>query len=321
MNYQKIYDSLVKKNHNFQHGEYFESHHIRPKSIGGKDTEDNLVNLTAREHYIAHALLVKIAEIGGDKQAYYKMLYAFNCMRWGRVSCDRSFKFNSRLYQKLKQRYSSIRRELMKKGITNPSFGKSWIHNKKLKQSKLWDMSVPIPDGWNIGRKITSWDSRLKPRKQPIKRLRTCRKQSSHKKRIKDKQQMILQKVELFTKMYNDYVQYGLQYVRDKYNYRKSQENLGMRFKRYVPNYDRKKLRNRALTIKTELHGRYNAKTKNMSVEQKKKYFTEVYSFFKEYGYDETIRHFQYNGTRNALMYNFRTYVDEYVPNNSKRWG
>ena len=84
---------------------------------------------------------------------------------------------------------------------------------------------------------------------------------------------MILQKVELFTKMYNDYVQYGLQYVRDKYNYRKSQENLGMRFKRYVPNYDRKKLRNSALTIKTELHGRYNAKTKNMSVEQKKEIF------------------------------------------------
>lgn len=43
-------------------GEYFETHHIVPKSLGGTDDKNNLVNLTAREHYIAHLLLVKIAK-------------------------------------------------------------------------------------------------------------------------------------------------------------------------------------------------------------------------------------------------------------------
>ena len=41
-------------------GIYVEKHHIIPKSEGGDDSDDNLVNLTAREHYVAHLLLAKI---------------------------------------------------------------------------------------------------------------------------------------------------------------------------------------------------------------------------------------------------------------------
>ena len=51
---------------------YTEKHHIIPKSIGGTDTPDNLVTLTAREHFIAHRLLAKITE--GDAKG--KMLHA-----------------------------------------------------------------------------------------------------------------------------------------------------------------------------------------------------------------------------------------------------
>ena len=62
MNYQKVYDQLVQKNHIFLEGEYFETHHKVPLSLGGTDDKSNLVDLTAREHYIAHLLLVKISE-------------------------------------------------------------------------------------------------------------------------------------------------------------------------------------------------------------------------------------------------------------------
>ena len=40
--------------------EYYEIHHIIPKSSGGLDTEDNLAVLTAREHFICHWILYKI---------------------------------------------------------------------------------------------------------------------------------------------------------------------------------------------------------------------------------------------------------------------
>lgn len=39
---------------------YVESHHIIPKCMNGLDNEENIVHLTAREHYVAHQLLVKI---------------------------------------------------------------------------------------------------------------------------------------------------------------------------------------------------------------------------------------------------------------------
>ena len=57
MNYQKIYDQLIqnRKNNRLSKKDcYCEEHHIIPLSEGGPDTKDNKVNLSAREHYIAH---------------------------------------------------------------------------------------------------------------------------------------------------------------------------------------------------------------------------------------------------------------------------
>lgn len=39
---------------------YTENHHILPRSLGGLDDANNLVALTAREHFIAHLLLSKM---------------------------------------------------------------------------------------------------------------------------------------------------------------------------------------------------------------------------------------------------------------------
>lgn len=40
--------------------QYYETHHIIPRCMGGSDAKSNLVRFTAREHYIAHMLLVKM---------------------------------------------------------------------------------------------------------------------------------------------------------------------------------------------------------------------------------------------------------------------
>lgn len=39
---------------------YCEEHHIIPKCLGGSDESDNLVKLSAREHFVAHLLLHKM---------------------------------------------------------------------------------------------------------------------------------------------------------------------------------------------------------------------------------------------------------------------
>lgn len=56
---------------------YYEKHHIVPKCLGGLDNPENLVKLTARQHFIAHLLLTKMCK-GKIKyklySAYSKML-------------------------------------------------------------------------------------------------------------------------------------------------------------------------------------------------------------------------------------------------------
>lgn len=56
---------------------YTERHHIIPEAMGGPTAKENLVFLTAREHFICHWLLTKMTK-GKD---YYSMISALDGMR------------------------------------------------------------------------------------------------------------------------------------------------------------------------------------------------------------------------------------------------
>lgn len=97
MDYASHYCALISKrlrNPITKDDCYCERHHIIPKSEGGLDEPDNLVNLTAREHYVAHLLLAKIY-----KDA--KMISAVTIMMTSWHG-KRQFRFNSKLYEKLR---------------------------------------------------------------------------------------------------------------------------------------------------------------------------------------------------------------------------
>ncbi len=75
MNYLRIYINLCKSRMEEikSNDVYRESHHVFPISIFGKN--DRTVNLTPREHYIAHLLLYKICENRyGEKHGYTKKM-------------------------------------------------------------------------------------------------------------------------------------------------------------------------------------------------------------------------------------------------------
>jgi hypothetical protein len=62
-------------------GIYLEKHHILPKSfgLGGEKDKENLVHLTAREHYIVHCLLPKfINHVTFRKKMEYALWYLSN---------------------------------------------------------------------------------------------------------------------------------------------------------------------------------------------------------------------------------------------------
>ena len=100
MNYERIYNQLVekckvrgldKKSVDY----YTELHHIIPRSLGGDNSQDNLVMLSGREHYIAHMLLWKAF----PKESALK--YAAMMMS-NRAVC----KVNSHIYSALKEDFA-----------------------------------------------------------------------------------------------------------------------------------------------------------------------------------------------------------------------
>lgn len=83
MNYIKHYRNLCLSrqalNRTKSSSEYYENHHIQPKSLGGSNENSNLVLLTPKEHYIAHLLLYKHYKQFGGK-ALKKMAFALVSM-------------------------------------------------------------------------------------------------------------------------------------------------------------------------------------------------------------------------------------------------
>ena len=106
MNYQRLYNSIVRRGQNRILEGYSEKHHIIPRCIGGTDEATNLVSLTPEEHYLCHLLLVKIHPNN------IRLVKAAMFM----VSSNNNVKRNNKAYGWLKRQYS----EYMS-GPNNPS--------------------------------------------------------------------------------------------------------------------------------------------------------------------------------------------------------
>ena len=109
--YQKTYDSLIEKRKKFPLTKdkndpnyiYCETHHILPKCLGGSNDEANLVNFTAREHFIAHKLLFKIYEKSNNKNAYIRMGMALGRLITGNKEFISNISISSKEYERIKE--------------------------------------------------------------------------------------------------------------------------------------------------------------------------------------------------------------------------
>lgn len=108
MEYRKHYNLLIEKARSSPklEGEYYENHHVIPRSLGGTDAQDNLVSLTFRQHYVAHHLLYKIYQYVDLAQAY-KLGCAFFLMS---KSNNGTRNTNSRLYDQAKRCFAEAQK-------------------------------------------------------------------------------------------------------------------------------------------------------------------------------------------------------------------
>jgi len=105
MNYSDHYNLLIERAKVRTLTAHKEAHHIFPRCLGGTDEPANLVNLTYREHYIAHLLLAKIH--GGP------LWHAVNLM--GRFK-----RYSNRHYERSRIEHSKILSEQNKRTKTKP---------------------------------------------------------------------------------------------------------------------------------------------------------------------------------------------------------
>lgn len=101
MNYSRIYREFIADRRNAIPSGYAERHHVVPRSLGGGDGTENIVVLTAEDHYFAHLLLAKMH---GGKMAWALQLLAETAgRRWSnRHSGRRNYGFGQRLAARLK---------------------------------------------------------------------------------------------------------------------------------------------------------------------------------------------------------------------------
>ena len=125
--YEKWYNAITLSGKIPRDG-YTEKHHILPKSLGGKDSAENLTNLTAREHFICHWLLTKIYSTGEE---HWKMINAFRMMRAENPRQQRyKTKVTARVYENLKKEYSLLQSERYS-GEKNPMYSDKFYRSKE----------------------------------------------------------------------------------------------------------------------------------------------------------------------------------------------
>lgn len=102
--YTSCYINIINKAKNRLLDGYCETHHIIPKSLGGSNLKENLVNLTAREHFVCHLLLTKMYE--GD--AKKKMIHAAWAMATLENDNQQRYKITSKIYESLRIKYAKL---------------------------------------------------------------------------------------------------------------------------------------------------------------------------------------------------------------------
>lgn len=181
MNYEKnYYDyvNYVKSLNRFKgDGNYYEKHHIKPRSLGGDNSKENLVLLTAREHFLAHYLLCKFTK-GEDKK---KMVWAFHRLCYSdssrHIRKENNFKLSSRFYEYLRKEFIKIFESGdWKKFCSERTKDRVWINNGNIsKMVKDFELDNFLKEGWVKGRLYIRGRRVKLKRQSDLKRIKTVK--------------------------------------------------------------------------------------------------------------------------------------------------
>lgn len=154
MNYIKTYNQIIQRGlERISIEGYYEKHHIIPRSLGGSNLKNNIVKLTAREHFICHWLLFR------SNPQDSKMALAFHMMCQVKDKNQQRYIPSSRSFAEAKEGYSKFRKGISKperqgslhpmygrRGILHHQFGKSLSEEHKLKLKEFRKTYIATPE-------------------------------------------------------------------------------------------------------------------------------------------------------------------------------
>jgi hypothetical protein len=139
MNYLKIYNSIITNSKNKEIEriykrknkiEYYENHHIIPESSGGDNSIENMVLLTAKEHFLCHWLLYKINPSNA------------NAFAWWMMSNNDGNKFHEGRNKQTSIKYE-IARKAFSEHITKINKGRKHTEIAKQNMTEAWKKRPP----------------------------------------------------------------------------------------------------------------------------------------------------------------------------------
>lgn len=149
MTYQEFINNILETRGRFgiPKGEYKERHHIVPKCIGGTNDEDNLIDLYAKEHFIAHKLLAE------ENQDNYKLVYAWVAMVYPKpwqYKDKRNYEITAEEYEELKHLQSNVASKTLsesRKGKHPWNYRKTGVYSAETLK-KIGDASRGRGEAW-----------------------------------------------------------------------------------------------------------------------------------------------------------------------------
>lgn len=141
--YTKWYNMIINNAKDRFIDGYVEIHHIIPRCLGGDDSNDNLVRLTAREHFVCHMLLTKMHDD-------HRLKFAFIMMSVENPKQQRGFKITSSIYEYLKK-CNSEASSIRSTGKQKHNVGKKLAYDPSTEEARLFRPEDTIPDHWILG--------------------------------------------------------------------------------------------------------------------------------------------------------------------------
>ena len=151
MDYKKIHNKIIDRAKDRELEGYVEKHHIIPKCMNGTNEPDNLVKLTAREHFLIHWLLHEMYPDNTDlKYAFWSMCRNSNNQQ--------RYKPSSRIYEYAKHKMLEIwvkfkPSEKQIRSIKENLTGTKWYHKPDGRNLRAFPNDPKIiEEGWLQGR-------------------------------------------------------------------------------------------------------------------------------------------------------------------------